>query len=666
MSIFQYVFETQNQEYFWIAKEISKQLETVKLSEIAVLSRKNKDLEGLIPYLNQLEIPYFFEKYSNVLETQSVRELIILLKFVDSLNQNGGQSSDFLLPEILSCEFFEVTQLDIWLISQFASSSRISWLQAMLEADTISVGEFRLSDNQKIKQLALVFLELKKLSFEKLALEIIDILLGNVELKLETNEATISWLSPFKSYYFEKNHANSTYQDFLTSLQTLLDAVKQNSELQNFRLHDLVVQLELLEKNRIRINSKNFSGLQSEGVNLLTSHKSKGMEFETVFILNCTESAWMKNVNRSLLSFPKNLDLSAQKDDVDDKLRLLYVAITRAKRNLFFTYPNQNSLGRENLAIGFLPEKWEPKKLDETEKTKALEINSTIYKPLNLQTHENLFLRNLVENYQLSVTHLLNFIDVSGGGPEKFLQNNLLRFPSLKNSKSTYGTATHGALKRFQLEFKKNQKLPKLEFLLQSFQDELSLGILNPVDFARFLKKGNSDLTSFYEQKADSFNILDLAEFSFKNQNVFLGKANLTGQLDKIELDTSTRQAVVVDYKSSKPLEKSKSSDEFSKTRLYKYQVQIGFYKFLVENSREFAGKFEVNSGKIVFLEPSSSGLFLDYEINLDQEFVSQLEILTQKVYDKIINLDFPEISKYEASLKGTLDFVDDLVLGRI
>ena len=42
---------------------------------------------------------------------------------------------------------------------------------------------------------------------------------------------------------------------------------------------------------------------------------------------------------------------------------------------------------------------------------------------------ENALLKAALEGYTLSVTHLNNFLDVTNGGPQKFIETNLLQFP---------------------------------------------------------------------------------------------------------------------------------------------------------------------------------------------------------------------------------------------
>ena len=59
------------------------------------------------------------------------------------------------------------------------------------------------------------------------------------------------------------------------------------------------------------------------GVVIATVHGAKGLEFDTVFVVGCEEKI-----------FPISRD---DKDDLEEERRLMYVAITRAKKDLFLT-----------------------------------------------------------------------------------------------------------------------------------------------------------------------------------------------------------------------------------------------------------------------------------------------------------------------------------------
>ena len=75
-----------------------------------------------------------------------------------------------------------------------------------------------------------------------------------------------------------------------------------------------------------------------KGVVIATVHGSKGLEFDTVFIVGCEEKG-----------FPITRD---DKDDLEEERRLMYVAITRARKDLFLTSAQTRFLyGKRDYAV---------------------------------------------------------------------------------------------------------------------------------------------------------------------------------------------------------------------------------------------------------------------------------------------------------------------------
>ena len=91
------------------------------------------------------------------------------------------------------------------------------------------------------------------------------------------------------------------------------------------------------------------------------------------------------------------------------------------------------------------------------------------------------------------------------------------------------------------------------------------------------------------------------------------------------------------------------------------YHQQLAFYKLLVEHSRDFGGVKQVRRGVIEFVEPARGSL-VDLTLDIDPAYVERLTKLIEVVYGKIINLDFPDISKYSKDLSGILQFEEDLL----
>jgi superfamily I DNA/RNA helicase len=80
--------------------------------------------------------------------------------------------------------------------------------------------------------------------------------------------------------------------------------------------------------------------LDREGVRIMTIHASKGLEFEHVFVPALEEG---------LLPFTV---YGVSEDQIEEEKRLLYVAMTRAKRGLYLSYANKRVFQGRNLGYG--------------------------------------------------------------------------------------------------------------------------------------------------------------------------------------------------------------------------------------------------------------------------------------------------------------------------
>lgn len=93
--------------------------------------------------------------------------------------------------------------------------------------------------------------------------------------------------------------------------------------------------------NSITLSSKDDGESDKEKVNLMTIHASKGLEFNVVFLAG---------VEQGIL--PHERALEEGPEHVEEERRLFYVAITRARRNLFITScATRKKLGEFNSAL---------------------------------------------------------------------------------------------------------------------------------------------------------------------------------------------------------------------------------------------------------------------------------------------------------------------------
>lgn len=96
----------------------------------------------------------------------------------------------------------------------------------------------------------------------------------------------------------------------------------------------IVQYMRHVEEVTEKLRQKEYDHFGHNNVKLMTMHKAKGLEFETVFICGTVEGLT-----------PYIKDDSASNTDLEEERRLFYVAMTRAKKELYITIP-KNRYGK--------------------------------------------------------------------------------------------------------------------------------------------------------------------------------------------------------------------------------------------------------------------------------------------------------------------------------
>lgn len=689
-------FSTDFAEYSWIAGEIRRLIdEGQDPRDIAVISRRHQELVEFSKYLDAHAVPTYYERNQNVFDQEHVHELVQMARFVGSLLEKDHDEADELLPEILSFEFWQLPRTTLWDIASRAERGkkhRQKWLDVMLA-----------HENEEVRQIAHFFLETARMAKTHPLPEVLDVLIGeHVTFRASVSEASeqtaqfktqkskkAAFTSPFKQYYFNAERferAPVEYLNFLSALQVFVSAVREYRSGETVGLQDLVRFVDRHERFGIPVIDTSPFMAGENAVTLLSAHKAKGLEFESVFVLSCQEGVWAKSASRQKLVFPRNLPLEPAGDTEDDHLRLFFVAVTRAKEQLYLSYYRQRHDGKPSEPLHFLEsketeelsashgEKIEAMLAPESPETSTHETDGGYgARPLldawqaahagPYVADEQAMLSKLLEHYQMSPTHLNNFLNVLEGGPAFFLEQSLLHFPQAKPAVMSYGTAMHGALEELYKKYRFFHELPSRAFLLEAFHELLLKERLTEEQFQKWLTQGKEALGAYYDKRAGTFSAEDKIEVNFKNEGVVVEGAHLTGKIDKVRVGENA--AEVVDFKTGKVASSWKGSGEPEKQKLERYKNQLLFYKILVEHSARFGGQ-RVDQGTLEFLEPDSAGEFHTLSLEFDDEQTQRMKKLIGVVHEKIKNLDFVDTSGYSKDLAGIKAFEDDLLEGRM
>jgi DNA helicase-2/ATP-dependent DNA helicase PcrA len=372
----------------------------------------------------------------------------------------------------------------------------------------------------------------------------------------------------------------------------------------------------------------------------MTAHKSKGQEFEHVYIAGVYDGHWGNKRKPELLKLPKRafslLEKGGGENGDDDEHRVFYVALTRAKKTITVSYPRKGNDGQDQLPCRFLEEIlpefietvdaafWE----NEFESHKEIIFTPVKYSKADIKDKE--FAKELFARNGLSVTALNNYLEC----PWKYFYTNFLRIPKAPTKHQMYGIGVHAALR--DLFANSGERIPDKEFLLSRFEFYLNQQPLSKKDFTESLQKGLKALGGYFDAFRTSWNQRTLAEFSI--QGVLLDDIRLTGKIDKMEFSGEGGRVCVVDYKTSRP--KTRGEIEgLTKTSDGNIKRQLVFYRLLLDRFER--GRYQMVSGRIDFIEPDAKGKYHSESFEVASEEIEKLEETVRQAANEITNLSF-------------------------
>ena len=665
-SIERHEFDAEANEYSWVASKIKELIKNgTKPHEIAVLAPQHKYLENLVPFLAHNNTPVSYEKRENILETPLVRMFRAMIELVIACSDNDQQLMDQLFPRVLSFDFYQLPVKTIWQINwQHYRQNELSWAELALEnSDLTPHIQFYLALGMKTSSEPLEY--------------ILDYLTGTIPLAIDSEN---TYQSPFRNFYFAESTNTLQYYEGLANLSTIREHLRawQAGQETLLKPQDFLHFINTYEAAEQPLINTHPIALAEDSVNLMTTYKAKGLEFEHVFLLSVHDDVWGKSARgySNKLTLPANLQYIRYRGSDEDELRrLLFVAITRAKHGLYLTSHAHKDNGKKTEPVKYLLEFGEGSErktsvlpvskqivhFDNFDQAETMQAIDTMWHSRHLQLDAPLIslLRNRLDHYLMSPTHLNTFIDTEYGGPGEFLLRTILRFPQAPGIDGEYGNAIHGALEYAQEQSKKSKVESRglVAKAISEFDRQLSKRYIPENEMDNLRSRGHNSLKKYFEARADMFALPAESEVNFANEGVVLGVARLSGKIDRLEVDKSSKTVRIVDFKTGKPFSKWEKE-----LKLLKYKQQLYFYKFLIEGSHTWSG-YKVAGARLEFVEPDSRGKILPpLEIDFDQKEETDLIELIQKVWVMIQKLDLPDISGYTADYKGATEFIEKLI----
>jgi len=626
-------FETQRDEMISITGEIERLLKAnVPGQEIGIIYRENKYGDELANYLRLKKIPYYSKRSLNILDQPFIQQLLQVLNYL-AAEHDIPYSGDELLFEILHFEWLEVPPVEIAKASMAVyelkykgrSTSLRQWLYE--ESSKGPVDLFNDGLHRRLRAASAMMERLiRAVSNHTLQTLLEQVVREGGFLGYIMHHPERSWLMQLLSGFYDhvkeetRRHPTLTLQAFMNRLDLM-------------RREGLVLPLVQVSGNE-------------RGVNLMTCHGSKGLEFTYVFFAGNSSNCWEKKRKPfSGFSFPDTLFATqARGNDTEELRRLFYVALTRARRHLFISYSAYTNEGKQLEPSMFLAEIQEVHQLP----LERIRVGGAIREDFSLlqfaertapevQHLDDELVDRIVNGFVMNATALNNYLRC----PLGFYYQNIVRIPSPRNEAAEFGSAVHHALEQL---FKKVKDDPKGKAFpsVQSFIDDFAWWMnrnrqsFTREQFTRRMEYGTEVLSNYYNRYINQWNRIVVVETMIRG--VQFDEVPLKGKIDKIEFDG--KNATVIDYKTGDP---EKSADKLARPNAKDpnggdYWRQAVFYKLMLDlSSRDWT----ITGIEFDFVEPDKKKQYRKEKISISSIDTDLVKEQIRIVWNKVQRRDF-------------------------
>jgi len=625
-------YDTQRQEMIDITRQIQKLLnEGIPAGRMAVIYKENRYGEELAQYFRLRNISVYSKRNLNILELPLAQKIILVLRWL-AAEHDVSYGGDEMLFEILHFDWFHIPPVEIAKLSVEVAEKRFSEkisLRRLLHEKTLAVPKDLFSKGipEGLKKASAIL--------EKLITDVPNVTLQHLfeNIIRETGILTQIMQSPDKHWQ-------------LQVLTGLFDFVKEETRRNAaMKLQQLVNIIDLMEKEEISLPLVQVNGSE-KGVNLLTAHGSKGLEFEYVFFAGCNASFWEKKRKPGGgYSLPDTMFSSQPKHKEEEELRrLFYVVLTRTEKHLYISYSRFKNDGKELEPSMFIAEILDQHELP-LEKVFISEEVLAEFNALQfgeaeapeIEKMEEDFINRMLEKFVMNVTALNNYLKC----PLEFYFKNLIRIPSPKNEATEFGSAVHYALEQLfrKMQDGGKEQFPPKEIFIADFKWYMQRHreSFTREQFDRRMEYGHEVLNNYYDRRINSFNKIVAIERNIRN--VVVKGVPIKGKLDKLEFEG--KSVNVVDYKTGDPdkgIPKIKGPSD-KEPNGGDYWRQGVFYKILVDNYEQ--KDWKVVSTEFDFIEPDKKKNYKKEKLIINPADIETVSQQITNVWQKIQNRDF-------------------------
>lgn len=587
--------------------------------EMAVLVPKNYHVRNASHILRSMNLPVSNDKNHSLFSLNKTNSFLRILNIIDNPFDNISLG-ELILDKVGGVEILEAHK---FLREKKKIEISLEDLINYKNDTGLFAGENNIS---KFGNLLKSFLDKKDIKLTSLLCEI-----GNTFFvdKSENHKDLLENIEFVRTFIhlgtlFEQKHINPKIKDFLNYI----------ARLKEYGNH---IDVAVLGKE--------------PGIEVMTLHKSKGLEYKYVWIAHMNEEVLMSQ-KRMPFTLPVYVKNRLATRDIEDVKRELYVAITRAREFCTISYALENYTGGELTLSAILRDlnqiHFEKKNNEENERellenqingpkifttnfTEQVGVNTSVLDEVNLFVKEN------YKDSVISVSLLNNFFEC----PWKWYFRNFLKVPEVKGTSLALGSAVHNTI---EFILKNNQIPTEMQlsnFIIKELEKE---GVGDKKEISRLEKQALSILkdwiNDFYKHIEKQFKTERSVSFKDKNLDI-----SIYGKLDLTEW-REDKSILITDFKTGKPKTKNEIEKIDEEGRLSPYMRQLVMYAYLIRETED--GKYP-EICKLLFLEADKNDKNKIYATYVNEE---QIDLLKRDIVEYVSDLENSNWMKRKCNFK--------------
>lgn len=583
-------------EIDWLVKAVAKDIAVgIPPHEIAVIVRTNREVEECALALRKAGIAVAPSADSDILKHPLLRTILRLVKLFDD------PADEVVLTEVLHEAYWNCSPADLGKVLR--AVTRTQSLSTILSDESV-LDALGVVPSSPLRAVMPMLLGLRKRAATTAPHRLLELLLvesGLVHQVLITDPQ--EGVRVLRRLYDEVEGMVERGE-----VETLMDVVRQ------FNLHMLY---------NVPLPAP-FISYGETAVQVLTAHKSKGLEYEVVYIPRATDTVWGGKTAREVFKLPifrydtRDTDMAEE-----DERRLFYVAMTRAKRRLVFSAAVTSVTGKELLLsrfVGVLPSV-AVTAIDASEFITSFSpvaaFSGALKDPAAADGMRSVFLER-----GFSPTAFNNYLK----SPWEYFFRNVLRIPQIKTTELQFGTAVHTVVDEL-VRLYKGQPLDRwLSEMPKILKYSLEREAVSDEEYTRLHERGMNALVVYLphlhaQQIAESKTEFHL-EAVLQTGIPAYPEIKLNGNLDRVDFANGL-VTQVIDYKTGKPKTRNHIEGKTADSN-GDYKRQLVFYALLLSLQKDTA--LHARKGVLSFVEPDKNGSLKEEVFSITDEEVANLK----------------------------------------